>query len=338
MRSLLLVVAVVPSALGAQTLTEIPAGTTALLQAVSTPNANVVWISGHRGAVLRSIDGGQTFALRSVADAATLQFRDIAALDADTAWILSAGNGDQSRIYRTGDGGTTWALQFTNPDSAAFYDCLTFFDSRTGVAFSDAAGGRTLILRTTDGGTTWTHLPAEAVPAPLDGEGAFAASGGCVTSVGEHHGWIATGGPGARLFRTVDAGATWTVHETPFVRSASAGMTAAAFRDPVHGIAVAGRIDQMNADTAAAAVGITGDGGRTWQLVTRPPRAGAPFGVTWVGERALVVGPGGLFLTTDLGASWTTLDSRSFWSVGAHGSTAWAAGPEGRIVRLEWQE
>lgn len=338
MRSLLLVIALGPSALAAQTLTEVPSGTTALLQAVSAPGAHAVWISGHRGAVLRSTDGGTSFTLREVPEAARLQFRDIAALDADTAWILSAGNGDQSRIYRTGDGGTTWALQFTNPDSTAFYDCLTFFDSRTGVAFSDAAGGRTLILRTTDGGATWAHLPADAVPAPLEGEGAFAASGGCVTSVGAQHGWIATGGPGARLFRTTDAGATWTVHETPFVHSASGGMTAAAFRDPAHGIAVAGRIDQMNADTAAAAVGITTDGGLTWQLTTRPPRAGAPFGVTWVGERALVVGPGGLFLTTDLGASWTTLDSRAFWSVGAEGNSAWAVGPEGRIVRLDWHD
>lgn len=338
MRSLLLVVALVPPTLAGQTITEISSGTSALLQAVSAPSAEVVWISGHRGAVLRSTDGGRSFALRPVPEAGRLQFRDIAALNADTAWILSAGNGDQSRIYRTDDGGATWALQFTNPDSAAFYDCLTFFDSRTGIAFSDAAGGRTLILRTTDGGTTWAHLPADAVPAPLEGEGAFAASGGCVTSVGKLYGWIATGGPGARLFQSEDAGATWTVHETPFVRGASGGMTAAAFRDSLHGIAVAGRIDQMNADTAAAAVGITSDGGRSWKLANRPPRPGAPFGVTWVGERALAVGPGGLFLTANLGASWRTLDERAFWSVGAQGNTAWAVGPEGRIVRLEWQE
>lgn len=338
MRSLLLVVALVPPTLAGQTITEISSGTNALLQAVSAPSAAVVWVSGHRGAVLRSTDGGRSFVLRPVLEAGRLQFRDIAALDADTAWILSAGNGEQSRIYRTDDGGATWALQFTNPDSAAFYDCLTFFDSRTGVAFSDAVGGHTLILRTTDGGTTWTHLSADAVPAPLEGEGAFAASGGCVTSVGKHHGWIATGGPGARLFRTEDAGATWTVHATPLVRGASGGMTAAAFRDPARGIAVAGRIDQMNADTAAAAVGISDDGGRSWRLVTRPPRAGAPFGVAWVGERVLVVGPGGLFLTDDLGSTWTTLDQRAFWSVGSYGSTAWAVGPEGRIVRLEWQE
>lgn len=323
-----------PIMLAAQRVDTIPSPTTALLQAVSVPDDSIVWLSGHRGAVLRSTDGGSTFAVRPVPGAERLQFRDIHARGASTAWILSAGNGDQSRIYHTTDGGATWALQFTNPDSAAFYDCLTFFDDRTGVAYSDAVGGRTLILRTTDGGGTWTHLPTGAVPAPLEGEGAFAASGGCVTSVDDRHGWVALGGPGARLLRTSDAGATWSLHETPFVRGASGGMTAVAFRDPMTGLGVAGRIDQMNADTASAAFGISRDGGRSWQLLPRPPKPGAPFGVAWLGDAALVVGPGGLSLTEDLGTRWRELDARSFWSVGSRGNVAWAVGPEGRILRL----
>lgn len=319
----------------AQRVDTIPSPTTALLQAVSVPSDSVVWISGHRGAVLRSTDGGWSFAVRPVPGAERLQFRDIHAMGADTAWILSAGNGDQSRIYRTTDGGTTWALQFTNPDSAAFYDCLTFFDARTGVAYSDAVGGRTLILRTTDGGEHWAHLAPEAVPAALEGEGAFAASGGCVSSVDARHGWVALGAPEGRLFRTTDAGATWSVHGTPFVSAAGAGMTAVAFRDPMHGAGVAGRIDQMNADTAAAAVGITHDGGKSWTLVPRPPRAGAPFGVAWAGARTLLVaGPLGLCRTATEGRAWDCLDTRAFWSVGSRGAVAWAVGPEGRILRV----
>jgi photosystem II stability/assembly factor-like uncharacterized protein len=323
-----------PVVASAQRVDTLPPPTSALLQAVSAPSDSVVWLSGHRGTVLRSTDGGWTFNIRPVPGAERLQFRDIHARDASTAWILSAGNGDQSRIYRTTDGGATWALQFTNADSAAFYDCLTFFDGRTGVAYSDAVAGRTLILRTTDGGGTWAHLPASAVPAPLEGEGAFAASGGCVTSVDDRHGWVALGGPGARLMRTTDAGATWSVHDTPFVRGASGGMTAVAFDDALVGIGVAGRIDQMNADTAAAAFGISRDGGQSWTLLPRPPKPGAPFGVSWLGEAALVAGPGGLFLTNDLGATWRELDGRSYWSVGSRGNVAWAVGPEGRILRL----
>jgi photosystem II stability/assembly factor-like uncharacterized protein len=331
---------VVPAVVPAQQVDTLTSGTTALLQAVSVPASGTVWVSGHRGTVLRSLDDGATWTARPVPGAERLQFRDIVALNADTAWILSAGNGRDSRIYRTTDGGEGWTLQFENADSAAFYDCLAVLDARTAVAFSDAAHGRTLILRTDDGGISWRHLGADVVPAPRESEGAFASSGGCVSSFGSEHVWVATGGPEARLFRSTDAGRHWSSHDTPFVRGASAGMTAVAFRSPTHGVAVAGRIDAMNVDTAAAAVGFTGDGGRSWTLGTRPPRAGALFGVAWVRDAAdapiVAVGPGGLFVSDDAARSWRAIDPASFWSVGAREGTAFAVGPNGRILRLRF--
>jgi photosystem II stability/assembly factor-like uncharacterized protein len=326
------------SALRAQTVEQATSGTDALLQAVSPVSEAVVWVSGHRGTVLRSTDGGATWLRRPVDGAEALQFRDIHAASADIAWILSAGPGVQSQIYHTRDGGTTWVRQFLNTDSTAFYDCLTFFDERTGVAYSDASQGRTNILRTTDGGRHWELLPVGAAPTPLEGEGAFAASGGCVTSYGRHDGWIALGGPGARLFRTRDAGLTWSLHQTPLVRGPSAGNTAITFRDASVGLVVGGDIGSYATDTSAAAVAYTSDGGDTWELRPRPPRPGAPFGASWVpgleDPVAVVAGPGGLFATDDTGRTWRTLDERSFWSVAATGRRAWAVGPGGTILVL----
>lgn len=340
MRFVLALSLALPTLLPAQQVDTLSSGTTALLQAVSLPAPGVAWVSGHRGTVLRSLDDGATWTARPVPGAERLQFRDIVAIDADTAWILSAGNGRDSRIYRTTDGGARWTLQFENADSAAFYDCLAVLDARTAVAFSDAAHGRTLILRTDDGGTSWRHLGADAVPAPLEGEGAFAASGGCVSSFGPEHAWVATGGPQARLFRSTDAGRHWTSHETPFVRGPSAGMTAVAFRSPLHGVAVAGRIDAMNADTASAAVGLTTDGGMSWSLAARPPRPGALFGVAWARDAAdapiIAVGPGGVFVSEDAARSWRVVDAAAFWSVGAREGLAFAVGPNGRILRLRF--
>lgn len=331
---------VLPLALTAQAVTNTPTGTTQLLQAVSAVDPQVVWMTGHGGTVLRSTDGGRTWLAREVPGADSLEFRDVHAVSADLAWVLSAGPGDRSRIYHTRDGGTTWALQFRNTDSTAFYDCFAFFNARRAVAFSDASHQRTNMLLTRDGGTSWEPLLKDAVPAPLEGEGAFAASGGCVSTYGERHGWVATGGPEARLFRSDNGGATWSVHETPIVRGASAGMTAAHFRDSEHGIAVGGRIDAYATDTASAAIAVTQDGGRTWVLRTRPSRPGALFAVTWLPgvatEAALAAGPGGLFLTRDAGRTWTTLDERAFWSVAASGKTAWAGGPRGTAVRIEF--
>ncbi len=272
------ILACAPAGVAAQVVVEQQSGTTALLQAVSAVNARTVWVSGHRASVLLTTDGGTTWIRRGVTGAdSTLEFRDVHGLDEKTAWVLAAGPGAKSRIYHTNDGGASWTLQFTNADSAAFYDCFTFFDRKRGVAFSDAADGRTTILRTDNGGATWSLLPAAAAPAALAGEGAFAASGGCLTSHGKRDAWITTGSPSARVLRSTDAGANWTAFPTPFVQGDGAGMTAASFRDAKHGIGVGARISMMARDTSADVVGVTSDGGRSWTLRTRPPRPGCDF-------------------------------------------------------------
>ena len=56
--------------------------------------------------------------LRPVPDAAaSLDFRDVEAFDAKTAYLLSIGSGAASRIYKTTDGGRTWTAQFTSTTS-----------------------------------------------------------------------------------------------------------------------------------------------------------------------------------------------------------------------------
>lgn len=314
--------------------------TTQLLQAVHAVNERVVWASGHGGVVLRTLDGGATWQTRPTPAGDTLQFRDVHALNADTAWILSAGNGSASRIYRTTNGGASWSLQFINRDTAAFYDCLTFLDNTTGIAYSDASNNRTMLLRTGDAGATWGLLAQSAVPQPLPGEGAFASSGLCVVSAGPTTAFVATGAPGARLFRSRDAGKTWIVENTPFVRGTVAGLTGLAFKDPMRGMAVGANIDRLRTDTSLSVVGVTDDAGRTWVLRPRPPLPGALSGVAWVpgagADVAVVVGFGGSFVTPDGGRSWQTLNNQVFTGVAAAGRTAWIAGGGGQIVRLDW--
>jgi photosystem II stability/assembly factor-like uncharacterized protein len=178
------------------------------------------------------------------------------------------------------------------------------------------------------------------VPAPLPREGAFASSGLCVVAADAKTAFIATGAPGARLFRSRDAGQSWMVENTPFVRSSSGGLTGLAFKNAMHGIAVAADIGKLRGDTSAAVVGVTADGGHTWTMRTRPPLPGALSGVAYVPgagpEVAVVVGFGGSFYTTDEGRTWTTLNDQIFTGVAAVGRTAWIGGAGGRVVRLDW--
>ena len=320
--------------------TEQASGTTQLIQAVHAVNDRVVWASGHGGIVLRTLDGGDHWNTVATPSGDTLEYRDVHAASADTAWILSAGAGTKSRIYHTTNGGVSWTLQFTNRDTLAFYDCLTFVDAKRGIAFSDASAGRTLILRTDNAGAAWSLLAPNAVPAPLEGEGAFASSGLCVAHSSATNVFIATGSPRARLFRSTDAGLTWRASETPFVRGKVAGLTGLAFRDGMHGIATAADISGLRTDTSSAVVGITNDGGTTWTMRPRPPLPGALSGVAWVpGEgtqTAVVVGFGGAFVTSDGAKTWRTISDQIFTGVDAAGHRAWIAGGAGRITRLDW--
>ena len=90
----------------------------------------MVWASGTGGTVIRTIDGGKTWNVITVPGAEKLDFRDIEAFDANTAYILSIGNGENSRIYKTIDGGKTWQLEFQNSNEKAFLRCDHLFRPR----------------------------------------------------------------------------------------------------------------------------------------------------------------------------------------------------------------
>jgi photosystem II stability/assembly factor-like uncharacterized protein len=321
-------------------LVELDAGTTALLQAVSPVNDRVVWISGHAGTWARSEDGGETWRSGVVRGADTLQFRDLYALDARRAWLLSAGNGDVSRIYYTEDGGETWTEQFRNGNSRAFYDCLAFWDERNGLALSDGTDGRFPLLATRDG-KTWTLLPEPARPAARPGEGAFAASGTCLVTVGDNHAWFGTGAAAegrARVIRTNDRGRSWLAIETPIPSGPAAGIATVAFRDRHHGVALGG--DLARPDSFTDNVAVTEDGGSSWTVGARPPFPGAIYGAAYepgTDRPALVaVGPRGAAVSWDDAQSWSLIDTRAYWSVGiARGGRAWLVGPGGRIHRFD---
>ena len=97
--------------------------TKASFRGLSVVSEKVIWASGTGGTVIRTI-GGKTWNVINVPGAEKLDFRDIEAFDANTAYILSIGNGDASRIYKTTDGGRSWQLQFTNKSEKAFFDAI----------------------------------------------------------------------------------------------------------------------------------------------------------------------------------------------------------------------
>lgn len=320
-------------------------GTDRLLQAVSPVSSEVVWVSGHGGRWGRSLDGGATWHSGVVPGQDSLQFRDVHAVHADTALLLSAGPGELSRIYRTLDGGDTWEEVWRNRDPEGFYDCLDLWEPespgepRRGVAFGDAVDGRFGLLVTEDGGATWALLPEESAPAAQPGEGGFAASGTCVLTGGAGHGWIGTGAADtARVLRTRDGGRSWEVAATPLPGGGFSGITSVAFRDTLTGWALGGNLGEP--EGRSDNVAMTTDGGATWVPVAPSHMRGALYGgvvVPGTDPAVLVtVGPAGADLSLDGGRSWMALDTLPYWGLGfASPGAGWLVGPGGRITRVD---
>lgn len=311
-------------------------GVIARLRGVSAVNAKVAWASGAAGTVVRTTDGGSTWTKLTVPDAEQLDFRDVDAVSETTAYILSIGSGPASRIYKTSDAGAHWTLQFTNDDPKAFFDAMAFWDADRGLVMGDSIDGRFDILITRDGGKTWTRIPKEKLPEALPNEGAFAGSGTNAAVLGRDLAWIGTGAAArCRVLRTTDAGATWTIAETPVAASASAGIFSVAFRDPRHGMTVGGdyRKEKDAVDNAAA----TSDGGVTWTAVKglggfRSVVAHVPgSSASWI-----AVGPSGADRSNDDGRTWRPVEGGGYhaFSFARDGTSGWGVGERGAIGKF----
>ena len=313
-------------------------GTDALLQAVSVVDSTVVWASGHRATWLRTTDGGRKWTANVMPGDSTLEFRDVHARNAREAWLLAAGPGDRSRIYHTVDAGQSWELQWTNDEPEGFYDCFDFWDDRNGIAYGDAVAGSLRILLTDDGGRNWRRVADGRLPEALPGEGGFAASGTCVTTIPGGYGWIAAGNTErARVFHTADYGQNWSASEAPVVAGEGAGLTSVSMMDARVGTAFGGSllVDDERTDDLAR----TRDGGRSWTPLPHLMMLGPVYGGTHVpgtdGRALVAVGPGGADVSVNGGQSWDTLDDRAWWGIGSAGTGAtWIAGPGGRIARI----
>jgi photosystem II stability/assembly factor-like uncharacterized protein len=325
-----------PAAAMAQSWIPQTSGVTASLRGVSAVNARVAWASGAGGAWLRTIDGGADWQSAQVPGAEDLDFRAVAALDEQTAWLLSIGAGAKSRIYKTSDAGAHWTEQFVNLDAKGFFDGLAFWDTAHGIALGDPVDGRFVVLVTGDGGGHWERRPT---PPALPGEGAFAASNTSLAVRGQNEVWFGTGGPqAARVFHSRDGGHTWSVSATP-VRSdgASAGIFSLAFRDARHGIAVGG--DYAKPAENAGNIALTADGGETWPAPTGTPPAGFRSAVAWLPDRRawIVTGTSGSDISTDDGNSWHTFDESNYNAISFAPGAGWAVGPRGRIAVFRWK-
>ncbi|MEO2011952.1 MAG: hypothetical protein ABGX22_25010 [Pirellulaceae bacterium] len=311
-------------------------GVDASFRGLAVRSMKEAWITGSKGTVIRTLDGGRTWNPIVVPGANDLDFRDVEVLPDGTVVLMSIGSGNASRILRSTNAGTAWKTVLTNAEPNGFFDGMTFTqDGRNGLLFGDPINGRMDMYRTDDHGVTWRRV-AERLRPPLEkGEYGFAASGTGVVMMGKSI-WIATGGSVARVLHSADDGATWKAHTTP-VRSGneSSGIFSIDFVDPRTAVVVGGNYLRPEVDRDNIARSI--DGGITWAIVpsVRMPHKAC---VRSLGKgRLLTCGRTGVAFSSDAGLTWEQITTDSYFTlaVDKDSATGFLAGRDGHVARFD---
>jgi len=157
------------------------------------------WWSYLGAGILRSTDGGTTWATLCTTPFVGQGFYDLIVDPADSRHLLAATNGG---LYVSTDGGVNWIRRRT-----ASTWSLSIAPAG-GPAAEILAASRDGLWRSTDGGTTWTAVALPGAPATFDRFAvALAPSNPTVA-----YGW---GAVGARAYLWRRAGGTWAAVGTP---------------------------------------------------------------------------------------------------------------------------
>lgn len=304
------------------------------LRGLAVVSDRVAWASGAKGTVIRTVDG-ETWQVVPVPGAEALDFRDIEAWDEKTAIALSIGPGEASGIHKTTDGGASWRKVFANTEPTGFWDAIAFSDQRTGAVFGDPVRGRFQLFTTADAGESWTGVADAGMPAALENEGAFAASGSCLVSGPAKRFAFVTGGAAeARVFVSTDGGKSFRVSTSPVPTGApSKGLFSAMWLDERTLLTVGGDYRERALVGTNAALSV--DAGATWSPVHASPTGFLSSVVRGPGKEAAIVAVGlvGTGISRDGGKSWTALDATPYNTAGFSGGGGFAVGPKGVIAR-----
>ncbi|MCU0437007.1 MAG: YCF48-related protein [Raineya sp.] len=298
-------------------------------------NESIIWASGTKGSVIKTLDGGKTWQKIIVAGFEDKDFRDVVAFDDKKAFIINAGS--PAYILKTEDGGVSWNTVYQNESPKAFLDDIGFYDhKKIGFVFGDPdESGNFVLLKSNNMGDSWENT-GNLLPKPQENEAGFAASGTIMRFKNNKHIWIGTGGgKESRVLYSGDEGKTWKSFSTPILSGKnSQGIFSMAFKDKNNGIAVGGDYTLPNESGKTAIY--TKNGGKTWNISKSMP-SGYRSSISHVKKDIYVcVGTNGTDMSKDGGKTWQNISSEGFNTVRftQNGKVGWAVGNKGKIFKL----
>lgn len=299
---------------------------------LSVVDNKIAWVSGTKGIVGKTSNGGNTWEWFTVQGYDSIDFRDIEAFDKNRAVIM--GIGSPGYILLTEDGGKSWQKVYENNHPQLFMDAMHFWNDMSGIIIGDPIDGRFFILRSFDGGKTWMEPDAGNRPEAIEGEACFAASGSNITALDRDEACFITGGTASRIFIRDKA------IEIPLNTGASSGANAVAVADnnKYNGgrlIYVVGG-DFSNDTLRKGNSAYSTNGGITWNIPEIPP-FGYRSSIEFISKKNLIsCGTSGVDYSSDRGITWSNISQEGFHVVkkAKKGKLVLLAGRNGRIARL----
>jgi photosystem II stability/assembly factor-like uncharacterized protein len=302
---------------------------------LSVVNDRLIWVSGSKGTVGKSIDGGKTWNWITVKGYEKRDFRDIEAFDAKTAVIMAIA--EPAEILRTTDGGKTWKQAFYDSAQGMFLDAMDFWNVRTGIVLGDPVNGKFFIARTFDGGVSWHQIPYNELPAADSGEACFAASGTNIRKLDRQSACFVSGGLRSRLFLRDQPMELPIIHGKGTTGANSvAVLENRKLKGGIHLIVVGG--DFSRDSSRENNCFLTNDGGKSWIAPSTSPN-GYRSCVEYINQTKLICcGTSGVDVSEDSGMNWRLISKLSFHvcQKAKNGKSVFLAGNDGRIARLVW--
>ncbi|MFN4005912.1 MAG: WD40/YVTN/BNR-like repeat-containing protein [Chitinophagaceae bacterium] len=289
---------------------------------ISVVNEQVFWVSGSKGTVLKSTDGGNTLRQMKVAGYEQRDFRDIHAFDSNTAVIMAVA--EPAVILRTTDGGNSWQLVLIDSTKGMFLDAMDFNGSH-GIVVGDPIKHRFYMATTNNGGASWQPLDTLFRPKALPGEACFASSGTNIVYVNDKRFYLVTGGGSSRLITSADYAKPLPLQQG----KESTGANSIAVLKQQMVIVGGDFAAPKRTDSTHTIAG-------SWEVGNELPYMSC---VQWANEKTLVVcGLNGVFVSGNSGTSWEQISTIGFHTMAVTSNkkyaTIYLAGGSGKVGKL----
>lgn len=337
------------------------AGRRVSFRGLSVVNDRVFWASGSNGTVIRSLDGGNTLEWMTIPGFEKRDFRDIEAIDAETAVIMAIA--EPAVILKTKDGGKNWSKVFEDTTKGMFMDAMDMLvdsaqikrskdlgnrkqddkaPTHTLIVVGDPINGKLFVAMSFDAGDSWQVMPSpeskDDVRLVPDTEAMFASSGTNVklTAMGNYSpALVATGGTKARL---KDLSLHNINDSLPMMQggTSTGANSIDVFNKTKSAVIVGGDFTKDSIGTDNCVLVSFQNGKPVYSLPVTMPHGYRSCVIYLDANNLVTCGTSGIDISKDGGKNWQLISKESFHVVqkARNGKAIYMAGGGGRIAQL----